>query len=113
MIAMGILDYSPAEMGFEGSGIIQAVGRGVSRLSVGDRALYMGSSCFSTYLTMKAALCVKIDDTMSYEQAAALPGVYATALMALVDKANLQRGQVRVSAQKLACLVPFPFHDNF
>ena len=94
MISLGILNQNPAEMGFEGSGIVQAVGSGVKRLSVGDRVLYMGSGCFSTYLTMQETLCIKIDDTMSFEQAAVLPGVYATALMALVDKGNLQQGQV-------------------
>lgn len=94
MISLGILNHNPAEMGFEGSGIVRAVGSGVQRLSVGDRVLYMGSGCFSTYLTMQETLCIKIDDTMSFEQAAVLPGVYATALMALVDKGNLQQGQV-------------------
>lgn len=110
MIALGILNHNPSEMGFEGSGIVRAVGPGVQRLSVGDRVLYMGSSCFSTYLTMQAALCIKIDETMSFEQAAALPGVYATALMALVDKANLQRGQVRIfcTADSLPCPLSSP-----
>jgi NADPH:quinone reductase-like Zn-dependent oxidoreductase len=97
MIAMGILNNNTAEMGFEGSGIVRAVGQGVQHLSIGDRVLYMGSSCFSTYLTIQAALCVKVPESMSFEQAAALPGVYATALLALVDKGNLQRGQVRIA----------------
>jgi hypothetical protein len=93
MIAMGILNHNPSEMGFEGSGIVREVGAGVRHLAVGDRVVYLGSGCFSTYLTMKAVLAIKIDDSTSFEQAAALPGVYATALMALVDKGNLQRGQ--------------------
>jgi len=93
MIALGVLDNNTDEMGFEGSGVVRAVGPGVQRLSVGDRVMYMGSGCFSTCLTMRETLCIKIADTMSFEQAAALPGVYTTALMALVDKANLQPGQ--------------------
>ncbi|KAM0814977.1 putative Lovastatin diketide synthase LovF [Seiridium cardinale] len=32
-----------------------------------------------------------MEDSMSFVQGAALPYIYATALMALVDKANLQR----------------------
>lgn len=75
--------------------MVRAVGPGVSRVSVGDRVMYLGSGCFKTMHTMNAALCVKMDDTMTFEQGAALPCVYATALMALVDKANLQQGQVR------------------
>lgn len=98
LIALGVIDNSPSEMGFEGSGIVRAVGPGVSRFSVGDRVMYLGSGCFKTIHTMKAALCVKMDDSMTFEQGAALPCVYATALMALVDKADLQRGQVRSSS---------------
>lgn len=93
LIALGVLENSPAEMGFEGSGIVREVKPGASRFSVGDRVMYIGTSCFSTLHTMKEALCVKMDDSMSFEQAAAMPCVYATALMALVDKAHLQKGQ--------------------
>lgn len=95
MIALGVLNNNPDEMGFEGSGIVQAVGPGVESLSIGDRVLYMGSGCFSTHLTIPETLCSKIDESMSYEQAAGVPGVYTTAVMALIDRANLQRGQVR------------------
>ncbi|KAH9986166.1 KR domain-containing protein [Xylariaceae sp. FL0662B] len=93
LIALGVLENSPTEMGFEGSGIVRAIGPGVSRFSVGDRVMYLGSSCFTTFHTMKEALCVKMENSMSFEQAAAMPCVYATALMALVDKGNLQKGQ--------------------
>lgn len=93
LIALGVLENSPAEMGFEGSGIVRAVGPGVSRFAVGDRVMYIGSSCFTSIQAMNESLCVKMEDSMSFEQAAAMPCVYATALMALVDKANLQKGQ--------------------
>jgi NADPH:quinone reductase-like Zn-dependent oxidoreductase len=94
MISLGVLHNNPEEMGFEGSGIVKAVGPGVQTLSVGDRILYMGSGCFSTYLTISESLCSKIDSSMSFEQAAVVPGVYTTTIMALIDKANLQAGQV-------------------
>jgi NADPH:quinone reductase-like Zn-dependent oxidoreductase len=90
-----MLDNSTSEMGLEGSGIIRAVGSGVHHLTVGDRVMYMSDGCFATYSIVPAALCVKMDESLSFEQAAAIPCVYATALLALVDKANLQRGQVR------------------
>ncbi|RYP42065.1 hypothetical protein DL767_000577 [Monosporascus sp. MG133] len=93
LIALGVIENSPSEMGFEGSGVVRAVGPGVSRFSVGDRVMYLGSGCFKTVHTMNAALCVKMDDSMTFEQGAALPCVYATALMALVDKADLRHGQ--------------------
>ena len=74
-------------------------GPGVQNLSVGDRVLYMASGCFTTHITLSQTLCVKIDDSMTFEQGAALPCVYATATMALADKANLQQGQVRIVAE--------------
>ncbi|OCK77276.1 putative polyketide synthase [Lepidopterella palustris CBS 459.81] len=93
MIAMGVLNHNPAELGFEGCGIVREVGPGVDQFAVGDQVLYIGSSCLSTNLTLPAALCAKFPKSMTFEQAAALPAVYATALMGLVDKGNLQRGQ--------------------
>ncbi|KAI1265004.1 putative polyketide synthase [Xylariaceae sp. FL1019] len=93
LIALNVLDDSTAEMGLEGSGVIKAVGSTVHHLSVGDRVMYMSSGCFTTHLVVSAALCVKMDDSMSFEISAAIPCVYATALLALVDKANLRRGQ--------------------
>ncbi|QLI74092.1 Highly reducing polyketide synthase gloL [Metarhizium brunneum] len=93
LIALGIIGNSPSEMGFEGSGVVRAVGPGVFRFSVGGDVMYLGSGCFKTIHTVNAALCVKMDDSMSFEQGAALPCVYTTALMALVDKADLKCGQ--------------------
>ncbi|KUI61191.1 Lovastatin diketide synthase LovF [Cytospora mali] len=93
LIALGVLENSPAEMGFEGSGIVREVGPGATRFSVGDRVMYIGSSCFTKLHPMKESLCVKMDDAMGFEQAAVMPCVYTTALLALVDKANLQKGQ--------------------
>ncbi|RFU80508.1 polyketide synthase [Trichoderma arundinaceum] len=75
LIALGVLDNSTREIGLEGCGTVTATGPGVDKLKVGDRVL-----------------CVKIDDSMTFEQGAALPCVYATATMALADKANLQPG---------------------
>lgn len=81
-------------MGFEGSGIVRAVGPEVDRFSVGDRIMYLGAACFATYHTVHDSLCVKMDDSMSYIQGATVPCVYATAYMALVDIPNLQQKQV-------------------
>jgi NADPH:quinone reductase-like Zn-dependent oxidoreductase len=82
-------------MGFEGSGVVRAVGPGESRFSVGDRVLYLGIGCFKTMHIVNATLCVKMDDSMTFEEGAALPCVYGTAIMGLVDKAKLKHGQVR------------------
>ncbi|KAF5121795.1 Highly reducing polyketide synthase gloL [Metarhizium anisopliae] len=106
LIALGIIENSPSEMGFEGSGVVRAVGPGVSRFSISDHVMYLGSGCFKTIHTVNAALRVKMDDSMSFEQGAALPCVYTTALMALVDKADLKCGQVLVDSGYLQDAVP-------
>ncbi|KAI1562587.1 Polyketide synthase modules protein, partial [Pyrenophora tritici-repentis] len=93
LIALGIMENDLSEMGFEGSGIVRAVGPGVSRFSVGDRVSYLGMGCFKTTQIMNEALCVRLDDSMTFKEGAALPLVYATAYYALVEKANLQHGQ--------------------
>ncbi|ODA79280.1 hypothetical protein RJ55_04873 [Drechmeria coniospora] len=93
LIALGVLDNSPREIGLEGCGIITEVGPGVQKFAIGDRVMYMSSGCFTTHIALSQTLCVKIDDSLSFEQGAALPCVYATATMALTDKANLKHGQ--------------------
>ncbi|PON24523.1 KR domain-containing protein [Trichoderma gamsii] len=93
LIALGVLDNSTREVGLEGCGIVSEVGPGVSKVAVGDRVIYMSSGCFTTEITLSQVLCVKIDDALTFEQGAGLPCVYATAAMALDDKANLKKGQ--------------------
>jgi NADPH:quinone reductase-like Zn-dependent oxidoreductase len=87
-------------MGFEGSGIVRTVGSGVQRLSVGDRVMYLGDGCYTTHKTLEETLCVKMGDSMSFVEGAAVPCVYATAAFALTDKANLQRGQVSADVSR-------------
>ncbi|ORY60122.1 putative polyketide synthase [Pseudomassariella vexata] len=93
VVALGIVEGDPSEMGFEASGIIQAMGPGVDRFSIGDRVMFLSDGCFTTHMTLTESVCIKMDDAMSFIQAAAVPCVYATALMALVDVSRLQRGQ--------------------
>ena len=64
----------PAPMGMEASGIIEAVGEGVTHLQVGDRAAYAsqppGSYC---ELRVMPAKCVcKLPDAISFETGAAM-----------------------------------------
>ncbi|ORY69074.1 uncharacterized protein BCR38DRAFT_508552 [Pseudomassariella vexata] len=93
VLALGIVQGNPSEMGFEASGIVRAVGPGVQRFSVGDRIMCLGDGCFATHITLQESMCVKIDSSMSFIQGATVPCVYATALMALVGMSNLQMGQ--------------------
>ncbi|KAK8046024.1 polyketide synthase [Apiospora saccharicola] len=92
LISLGIL-LNERPMGLEGSGVVTEVGRGVQDFVVGDRVLYFGSGCFSTHMKLPEMLCVKLDDTISFEMGAALPAVYTTAYVAITELSNLQPGQ--------------------
>ena len=64
----------PASIGMEGSGVIEAVGEGVTHLQVGDRAAYAseppGSYC---QMRVMPAQCVcKLPDGISFETGAAM-----------------------------------------
>ncbi|TRX93498.1 hypothetical protein FHL15_005470 [Xylaria flabelliformis] len=93
LIALGVLDNSTSEMGLEGSGIVTATGPGVHNVAIGDRVMYMAGGCFTSHVLVPHLLCVKIHESLSFEQGAAVPCVYTTTLHALVDKANLRKGQ--------------------
>jgi len=63
----------PAVMGMEGAGEVVEVGSGVSDFNQGDRVAYanpMGS--YAEERTMPAARAVKLNDGISYDQAAAM-----------------------------------------
>jgi Zn-dependent alcohol dehydrogenase len=92
---MGILDNDVAEIGLEASGIIQARGTAIEHLSIGDRVAFLCPGSFATSRILPGALCVKLDPAISFEEGATIPCVYVTAMMALVDKGNLRKGQVR------------------
>lgn len=92
---MGILDNDVAEIGLEASGIVQSRGSAVKHLEIGDRVAFMCPGSFTTSRILPSALCVKLEPSISFEEGATIPCVYVTAMMALVDKGNLGKGQVR------------------
>ncbi|HSW20772.1 MAG TPA: quinone oxidoreductase [Ramlibacter sp.] len=66
----------PSGLGNEASGIIEAVGAGVTDLKVGDRVTYTGFTntlgAYSTERLLQASLLIKLPDTISCESAAAM-----------------------------------------
>lgn len=88
---MGIVDGSG--LGLEGSGVIKEVGTNVQHLQIGDRVLYLDQACFSTNKIISAKRCSKIPDSMSWEEAATMPCVYATVIHSLIDAGRLRKGQ--------------------
>jgi len=64
----------PSGLGMEGSGVVEAIGPGVTHVKAGDRVAYTGSplGAYSTGRVMPAAPLVKLPEDISYETAAAM-----------------------------------------
>jgi len=77
-------------LGIECSGIVAAVGEGVSELTVGQRVVCVARYCFSTYVTTLAPLVQPIPEWMTFEEAATIPATFLTALYALKNLGKIQ-----------------------
>ena len=64
----------PLQMGMEGSGVVEAVGAGVTHLKAGDRAAYASNppGSYSEVRVMPAKCVCKLPDAISFETGAAM-----------------------------------------
>ncbi|MCY4755973.1 quinone oxidoreductase family protein [Pelomonas aquatica] len=64
----------PARLGMEGAGVVEAVGEGVTHLSVGDRAAYASQppGAYATARVMPAKCVLKLPDAIDFETGAAM-----------------------------------------
>ena len=93
-----LIGRPPRGMGCDFAGDIVGVGGGATARHVGERVFGMVSpfprdGALAEYLIIAADRVVPIPEDVSYEQAAALPIAGGTALLALMDDANLTAGQ--------------------
>ena len=83
----------PCVVGYEVSGVIDAVGQGVTDLAVGDRVLAMCKfGGYSDVVVVPARQAIKLPDAMSFEEGAAFPVVYVTAFNMMLWTGNLRPG---------------------
>ena len=84
----------PFTIGAEVAGTIAAIGDGVEGVSIGQRvaSLPRGGG-FADHTLVPASRAYPIPDSMSFQQAAAMPVVYQTSLFALDYKAQLKVGE--------------------
>ena len=82
--------------GADVAGVVEAAGRNITRLKVGDRVfgdiLSAGFGGFAEYTTAPEKLLARIPDAVSYTQAASLPISGITALQGLRDYKKLDSG---------------------
>jgi NADPH:quinone reductase-like Zn-dependent oxidoreductase len=87
----------PRGLGYDFAGVIEAVGPGVTRLSVGDEVLgatpIKASGAFAEMVIATEKWIVEKPAELSFEEAAAIPTIGSAALQALVNKGKLQAGQ--------------------
>ena len=92
-VAMGQLDTY--DFGLECSGIVTKIGSNATRIAVGDHVagISVSGGVYSTYARTKAAFAFRINDKMSFMDAASIPVAYCTAHYGLLDLAQIQNGE--------------------
>ncbi|ANP52418.1 NADPH:quinone reductase-like Zn-dependent oxidoreductase [Streptomyces griseochromogenes] len=94
----GVLGQPPFVLGWDVSGVVEAVGFGVTTLKAGDEVYGMpwfprSAGGYAEYVTAPARQFARKPITVGHEQAAAVPLAALTAWQALVDTADLRAGQ--------------------
>ncbi|MEZ0092552.1 NADPH:quinone reductase-like Zn-dependent oxidoreductase [Streptacidiphilus sp. EB129] len=94
----GLLGRLPLVLGWDVSGVVEAVGFGVTIHQVGDEVFGMlpyphGVGSFAEYVVAPARALVRKPSTVDHVQAGAIPLAALTAWQALVDAADVQPGQ--------------------
>ncbi|TMQ72111.1 MAG: NAD(P)-dependent alcohol dehydrogenase [Candidatus Eisenbacteria bacterium] len=83
----------PRIRGADMAGIVEAVGRNVSRFKPGDEVFGVARGTFAEYATTTEARLALKPRPLTFEQAAAMPVAGFTALQGLRDKAQVHPGQ--------------------
>lgn len=80
-------------VGSDYSGVVEAVGPGVTELSVGDAVLGMSFGSLAEYLTVRSdSVVVRKPEGVTHEEAAGVPLAGLTALQAVRDKTAVRPG---------------------
>ncbi|CAK0873388.1 unnamed protein product, partial [Prorocentrum cordatum] len=90
---MGLYPGDPGPPGADCSGTVLELGDLVSHLGVADDVFGEAPGCLGTYSVAPAPLMRQKPASWSYEQACAMPVIFATVEEALGDLANLKRGE--------------------
>ncbi|KAF3223872.1 hypothetical protein TWF679_000305 [Orbilia oligospora] len=89
----GRIDTKNATCILEFSGVIEKIGENVTNLSIGDRVCVMAPGFFRTSEIVPDWACIVLNDDEDFDSISTIPVVYATAIYALHNRANLQQGE--------------------
>lgn len=91
--------YPPPEgasdiLGLEGAGIVEGVGKSVSRWEPGDRVFgLLSGGGYAEYCIMPEKMAIPVPENLSLTEAAAIPETFLTAFQALKWMGELQRSE--------------------
>ncbi|MFZ6672431.1 NADPH:quinone oxidoreductase family protein [Undibacterium sp. Xuan67W] len=84
----------PFTPGSELSGVVRAVGEGVSKINVGDKVIaFIGHGAFAQQVLAPAQAVMPMPPGMDFDTAAAITLTYGTSHHAVVDRAQLKAGE--------------------
>lgn len=93
LIVGGVVHGGPEKIGGnEVSGVVHAVGEGVTGVKVGARVMGRARGGFAEYALMEAHQAMPVPACLSWEQAAAIPVSFLTAYEMLYPYGGLKRG---------------------
>jgi amino acid adenylation domain-containing protein len=96
LVALGVLpppEEADLSFGLECSGVVSALGPGVTEFAVGDEVIGYGDSLFGRYRCLPAAQVARKPLNVRLHEAAAIPLAYLTAYYGLVEYGGLQKGE--------------------
>jgi NADPH:quinone reductase-like Zn-dependent oxidoreductase len=83
----------PLILGTEGSGVVESVGEGVSRVSEGDEVIFSASGAYAEHAKVSEDALAKKPENISFEDAAAIPVAGATAYQGIFEEIDLEEGE--------------------
>ena len=93
-MGMGIVELPDRVFGLEASGVVRRLGPEVKGLRIGDRVACLEKHAFSTLITGSESLCVKLPETLTFDEAATMIIPYVTVIHSLITIGGLVEGQV-------------------
>lgn len=84
----------PYILGIEGSGLVEKIGEKVRTHKIGDRVVIAGKTgTYAEYTSRNENHVLPVPEDFSFEEAAALPGNWLTAWLAIVSLAKCETGE--------------------
>jgi len=97
LLSQGKYQFKPEPpfiLGGEGAGVVSRVGPGVTYLKPGDHAAFtLISGALAEKVVVPEAACVKVPEGVAFDVAAATQVTYLTTIHALIDRAQLAKGE--------------------